>query len=395
MRKGAVYITFAVLSSSLLLFLAAVPVSNQFDADPNEATRIGKADFFLGSVLKDMERSLEIATRRALTGATNYVVETGESLAKPDKNVTSALVNGTISGVELNSKGNASLREWRDRVSDIADRSGYSLEIQLENYSLSPDDFQINSSYSVFARLKDPATLAQFNVTKNAETSVSISGLEDTMILLRSKGRYVNQYTECSFDKPAEELHTAATHSQGAAHGEAEVNPSDADVANASEKILVVDDIDSYDTSDVKNFAGAVSRDPNSSSGYDTEYAFDTGSISGIGQNMSLIINQGEVWNSHFRQMFREGCYVSTDRGPGFIDRLENDLVGPGGFATLVDVAELPDELQETESAVGYVYFNGSGYGSLNEIKGVSSEHSWFRLDDHHVDYWDLESLVE
>ncbi len=61
----------------------------------------------------------------------------------------------------------------------------------------------------------------------------------------------------------------------------------------------------------------------------------------------------------------------------------------------MVEVSRLPAELRETESAVGYVYFNGSGYGGLNSVKGVTSEHPWFRLDDHHVDEWNLESLAE
>ncbi len=151
------------------------------------------------------------------------------------------------------------------------------------------------------------------------------------MLLLRSKGRYTVQYTDCGFNVPAEKLHEAVIHSDGSVHGEAELNPPDAGaVEKPSEKILVVDDIDSYDVGDVNSFKGAVSRDENSSSGYDTEYAFDTGSISDIEQNMSLIVSEGEVWNSRFREMFQEGCYVETERAPGVIDRLEISSSGPG-----------------------------------------------------------------
>ncbi|MFB6242227.1 MAG: hypothetical protein ABEJ36_05525, partial [Candidatus Nanosalina sp.] len=255
----------------------------------------------------------------------------------------------------------------------------------------------VESSYTVFSRLKDPATLASFNRTRTANTTVSIRGLEDTMLLLRSKGRYVVQYERCGFDDPANELYTGTPHSSGAVQGIAEVQPVDAaTVDNASEKILVAEDIDNYDLAAVNSFAGAVSAQPNSTTGYTTEYVFDTGSIAGIEQNMSLILNEGEVWRSGFRQMIEQNCYVETPRGPDFFDRLANRLVSPDsrGLATFVKVSELPSELQRTDSAVGYVYFNGTGYGGLNEIRGVSGEYSWFRLDDYHVDQWGLGDLA-
>lgn len=391
-----VYTSFAVLASSLLLMLAMTPVQKTADMDSSEATRISEASFFMESVLKDMDRSLRIATRRALTGGTNYVVENGEPLADPGENLTSAMVNGSISGQELNATGNASLSVWRQRVARIAGNSGYSLDLKVQGYSFNASGIDVRSSYTVFARLRDPSTLAAFNRTRTETVEVSAAGLEDTMLLLRSVGRYTEQYSVCSFEDPADRLYTADTGGE-VAHGIAEINPSDASaVSNSSGKIIVADDIDDYSAADVNEFAGAVSAQPNST-GYDVPYAFDTGSIGSIDQNMSLILNEGEVWRSGIREMFQDGCYVRTPRGPNVVDRLENSLVsapGERGIGTLIDVTELPSELQREGSAVGYVYFNGTGYGDLNRVRGVNSEHPWFRIDDYHVDLWDMESLA-
>ncbi len=398
--KGLVYTSFAILSSGLLLLMFAFPVTNSIQINEGDAARISEASFFMESVLNDMDRSLEIATSRALTGSTNYVVETGEKLQDPEKNFTSALVNGTISGTELNSTENATLNDWSQRVSDIALRSGYSLEIELVNQSFNSSGFTVRPSYSVFARLKDPSTLAEFNRTKSATTEVSIKGIEDSMILLRSQGRYISQYRRCGFDKPAENLNTGNYHSPDAVYGYAVVNPGSlAGVGRKSEKILAVDDVDSYAVADVNSFAGVVSAEPNSSTGYTNKYIFDlsgTSTIDDITQNMSVILNDDEVWRSSFREMFKQNCYVETDRGPGFFDRLGNNLVSPDGegVATLIEVPRLPAGLQQQESAVGYVYFNSTGYGSLNEIRGVSGEHPWFRLDDYHVNLWGIGALA-
>ncbi|MFB6242226.1 MAG: hypothetical protein ABEJ36_05520, partial [Candidatus Nanosalina sp.] len=68
MRKGMIYTTFALLSSGLLLTMTMLPVTSPVSVEPGESTRISEASFFHESVLSDMERSLRIATRRALTG---------------------------------------------------------------------------------------------------------------------------------------------------------------------------------------------------------------------------------------------------------------------------------------------------------------------------------------
>jgi len=104
-----IYTAFALLSASLILMMAVIPFNQGAEIDTEEATRISDASFFMDSVLNDLERSLEISTRRALSSSTNYVIEEGEELEDPRASVTSALVNGSIKGDELEGMENASL----------------------------------------------------------------------------------------------------------------------------------------------------------------------------------------------------------------------------------------------------------------------------------------------
>jgi len=324
------------------------------------------------------------------------VIEEGEELEDPRGSVTSALVNGSIKGDELEGMENASLEDWTERISDIGENAGYSLQVELEESSFdSAEGFEAVSSYRVFARLKDPTTLAAFNSTQNATATVSFEGLEDTLLLLRSQGRYAVQYERCGFDDPAVQVESGNIHSSGTGYGESVVNPGSlSGISDKSEKVLAVDDIDTYDQGEVNNFAGAVSADDNDTSGYTTEYVFDTGDIGDIDENTSLILADGDVWRSSFQKMFTENCYIEVDSAPGIFDRLGGDPEGDEGIVTLVDVRDLPSELQEIDSVVGYVYFTEVGRGELNEIKGVSDEYSWFRIDDHHVNEWNLGPLA-
>lgn len=364
------------------------------------ADRIGDASFFLQSTFSDMNRALRIATRRALTATTNHIVLEGEALGSPKDNISEALINGTLNGKKLNQTENASLTEWSSRVSNIARRSGYSLDVRVENYSFNDNGLELKSSFTVFAQLKDPTTLTTFNRTESTSTDVSIHGVEDSMLLLRSEGRYLNNYTSCGFSDPAEQLYTGTQNSSGHVHGHAAKLPADISaVDNKSEKILVVNDVDSHSVSEVNSFEGVVSADPSSDPGsYTTKHVFDTGSISDIEQEMSLILNNDQVWRSGFREMFNQGCYVESSTGPDFFDRMQNKLVNDGGdgLATLIEVSRLPSELRETDSAVGYVYFNDSAsFGGVREVKSVTDEFSWFRLDQDHIDEWGMNDLAE
>jgi len=399
-NKGLAYTSFAVLAASLIVTMVSLQVNGSDQVDTGNADRIGEASFFLQSIFSDMDRSLRISTRRALTGTTNYIVLNGNELQDAEASVSEALENGTLDGEELNGTEDASLKDWTSRVRDIADSSGYALDVRIQNYSFNDTGFTVQSSFSVFGSLRDPTSLAMFNRTDSTVTDVSIEGTEDAMLLMRSEGRYLAQYRECGFSEPAEVLYTGSQNSSGYVHGYSTKGPSDiSTVSDKSDKMLVVENVDSYQTSEVNEFEGVVSADSSSNTGqYSTSYAFGTGSITDIDQNQSIILNNEKVWSSNFRQMFNQGCYVPDEDGPDIFDRMENSLSNDDGdgLATLIDVSRLPNELRDINSAVGYVYFDdSSSYGGLRKIEGVTDHYSWFRLDQDHVDYWDLEDLAE
>ena len=380
--------------------MVSLQVTGNNQVQTENAERIGEASFFLQSIFSDMDRSLRISTRRAFTGATNYIVLNGQPLQDAEANISEALENGTLDGEGLNGSEDASLQDWTSRVRDIADTSGYALDVRVQNYSFNDTGLNVQSSFEVFASLRDPTSLATFNRTESTVTDVSIEGTEDSLLLLRSEGRYLTQYNDCGFDDPADVVYTGNQNSSGYVHGYSVKNPGDiSSVPDSSEKILVVDNIDDYQISEANNFGGIVSSSQSSNTNqYSTKYVFDTDSISEIGENTSLILNGDNVWQSNFRQMINQGCYVPDEEGPDIFDRMENSVSNDDGdgIATFIDVSRLPNELRDIDSAVGYVYFDDSGdYGELNNIKGVSDQYSWFRLDQDHIDYWGLEDLAE
>lgn len=391
-RKALAYTTFAVFASSMLMMMLFFQVSQEQSYQNADAERIGKAAFFIESLFSDMDRSLRIATRRGLTGVTNEVIVTGGALNNSKKNVSEAVINGSLDGEDLNATENASLNEWGSRISNIASESGYELNTSVYNYSFTPGFMTLETRFEVRANLYDPTTFARFNRSSSTTITASYEDLEDTMLLLRSKGRYSVKYRDCGFSTPANLIGTGSQNSTGYIQGDAVVNPSDiAAVENKSEKVVVATDIDTYPKADVEDFNGAISEQTSSNTPFSNNYVFGV-SIEEIGTNESLILNNDQVWQAHFRQMIG-GCYVQDNNGPDFMDRLENvNSESSAGLATFIDVEELPSELTEVESAVGHEYF-GNESNSLSRVRGVSGEYSWFRLDEEHIDYWGLNDL--
>ncbi|MFQ3275174.1 MAG: hypothetical protein ACI9LV_000471 [Candidatus Nanohaloarchaea archaeon] len=400
MSKGFAYTSFALLSATLLISILFTQVYQPTDIGNANAERIGEASFFLDSLFTDTDRTLNIATRRAFSGAVSEVVTRGEPLKSPQNNITEIMVNGTLDGNEVDSVGNASLSEWKGRVSDIASDSGYSLDISVSNSSFNNSGFEIYSSFDVSARLLDPVTRASFNRSRSTQTVTSIRDLEDPMITVRSQGRYTVTVNECSFEEPAEKVHQSSQNTTDTAYGAAVVRPTDlSTVQSKNDKVLAVEDPDIYSSNELNQFEGVVASETRSDvSSISTVYAFGTDSLSGLG-NSSILIDSSDVWRTGFAKMFEENCYVESERAPSFTDRLANNLTGDSemGITTLINIPELPPQLQKSDaSAVDFVYFSDSASDNTRELKEISDqdEYPWFRLDQDTVDQWEIEELV-
>ena len=394
-----IYTSFALIAATLLVSLALLPYNTPDTRSPSESLRIGQASFFLDSVMSDIDRSLKLGTRRMLTSSTNYVITENQRLTEPVENLSSAMVNASISGQELDNMENVTVSAWEKNVEEIAENSGYSLNASVTKYRFNSSFVSLDASYTVSGRLIDPVTLSAFNRTRTTNMTVSMNGIEDPMLLLSSDGNYVSKYRKCSFEDPLDKLAQASDFAGGSKQGEVAYKPSDlSDVQQSDKKILVVSDVDNYNVNEVNDFKAVVSEDDNSTQGYNVTYAFDTSSNVEIEGNQTAIVKEGGLWREDLTTMFQNNCYIKDDDGPDVIDRFGNRKVNDdgSGILTLIDVSELPSGMRREDSAVGFVYFNGSAdYGAIEEISGVSDEYSWFRLDQDHIDEWNANELVK
>lgn len=434
-----VYTTFAIVATSMLILLVSfTAIDSEYTSDTNPF-RIGQASFYLDNVENDLDRAYDIAFQRGTSGAVNYIVETGNETENPTEALRNATVRGVINSYELENTRNATLTDWKERVEEAAGQSKYSLSIEYTDMSVEDDYMQLQGNLTAFLTMKDPVSLARFNSTQKYSSTQRIEGLEDPMILVRSRGRYINTFNSCGFNDPANQLLTG-NGDDGSTYGNATIITDDGAnlaevVNNRSEKVLVTDDLEPYipDQMDtINDFAGVVSAEPLPSGGggpggppggggpdgtseedYETKYVFDTGTIAPVNEQMRLILYNDQVWNSNIREVISSGCYMestetaNTPAGPGFLERMDNELTSKAGeeegLSTIINKSELPSQLREVEASnVDYVYFNDTGsYGAVSGIAGVTGGEAHgnreyresFRLDQEHIEKWNLKGL--
>ncbi|MFB6202867.1 MAG: hypothetical protein ABEK01_00070 [Candidatus Nanohaloarchaea archaeon] len=428
-RKGFVYTTFILVAVSILVVLSAMVTVSTDYTSRETPFRIGQASFYLERVEVDVPRAFSIALNRGTSAAVNYVAETGNPVSGPE--LAQAILNASISGYQLNETENASLYEWRSRVKEAALSSRYRLYLNYTDIDFQDSYMKVSAGMNVTSALYDPVSRARFENHPDYHQTVSIEGLEDPMLLMRSEGRYVNTFKTCSFNQPARNLVNGTQYNSGSTYGEAEVRTADSadlsQINNKSQKILVTDSVAPYvpdQLGSINQFAGLVSAQgvPTGGGGppgggqsgtspgdYDTKYIFDTGTIGPVNDGMDLILYDQMVWQSNIRKMVDTGCYMNStgpQPGPGFLERLNNELQasnGENGLQMIMNKGEIPPQLRRTdESNVGYVYWSNGGYGPVQSIAGVSGGEAYgdrqyresFRLDQYHIQRWDLGLLA-
>lgn len=418
MRKGFLYTVLAVFMLNLVILAVVVPLDLDAGGGASDRVNVDEMFYFTSSVQDDVRRSVDISSRRAMVAVTNLVVNSGEPVTDPESIIGEAFLNGTIEGNVSDLMDESSFRDWIGKMEAEAAGEGYSINMSVELADLEVDmeePFVMSFDFLYDLSIRDPDIGVGFNRTDEVfHGRGTIDGVDDPLIVLETAGKRFQGFSRCPAPEPASVAMTG-TESEynytddGAertwAGGDAAVyNGSDAStIDDRPSTVLVTDDLCTYDPAVLDEFAGVVSEA--TTDGQDVCGSGDEidGYIGGINDHTAVadghdvVMNQEDVWVNNIPDRIASRCFFPDDDGPSFLDRLAGEYQGTGnGLASFLDVPNLPPEVQqENVSAVDHVYFDDStDYGPVHRIKGVSEDEEWFRLDDDHVDAWDLGDLT-
>jgi len=413
-KKGIFYTTFAIFVLALVYLVLTLPLGFRSLQRPGQNLRIDEEYYFLQSVKDDFGRANYIAGRRALAAASNYVVTSGTPLNNSGAGIRDLLYNETIEGNHSLIMENSSLRGWADKIELIAGQSDFNLSLSFNSLNLSqtPSSFIFNLSYLL--NIRDPRSQSSFSKNQSLYTEVGLEDLLDTLTYLRSDGDYSTQYHFCNLTQHSYLVGTGSQETYELARdwnsGRVTLLNQSVDldqVEGEENKVAVVDDPCAFSQpQQFEDFAGVVAEASLSNLSQPCGLSFNfTAFIGGLNQardlvedNQLAVLNQQQLWVNNIIDQLERGCYFSVDKGPTFLDRLENNLTSDAassGLARFLDLRQVPPNLQEEKSALDFVYWNQSAsYGGDQRVKGVTNYYSWFRLDQDHSSKWGLSNLT-
>lgn len=419
-RTGFMYSVFALALLGLLITIVANPLQVEGLPDQTTVSRVDETYYFLTSIEEDVPRATRIVTKRAAVAAINTVAAALEPLPDGEAAVVSAFRNGTVNGTAQPLMRDADIQAWISGMEDQAAATGYTVRITVPSVSVEPREsatIAVNATYNI--TLRDPVTDTRFRRTVIHDRTVELTNITDPLLLLETNGRYSHGFRTCTFPDPAEQ-HATGTEKhytgQNWTAGEAVVRPANGQVTNVSgrsSKVLVVDDVCAYSDAtiqdDLSDFAGVVSAASGAIAGDGSTICGDAnsagldayiGGASGataIAPSSRAVMNQDQLWQNNVHTALETGCYLDDADGPTVFDRIEGRLSKTGtgaGWASLVFVPDLPSDFQDaSRSAVDHVYFDDGGT-SNRHLRGVSGDYPWFRIDQDHIDAWNVNALA-
>lgn len=416
-RQGFLYATFAIFLLGLISMSILVPLHIDAPDRSTTSSRVDELYFFTESVHDDIERASSIIGRRALVAATNGVVDNETSLSNPSATIAEAFLNGTVGGNTSQIMVDSTFPDWTSAMEGQAAIENYDINISTSLSQISIDEtgafdvqFTINHSFEI----EDTRIDTGFDEGwRETQTMIDTEGVDDALLIIETRGRRFNRYQACEdigaevvssgtgFEYNDTSNGTERTWTSGDAYQFTGASLDGID--KKPENVLVTDDLCNYDVNSLDRFSGVVSEattDGTDVCGSGEEIDAYIGGIADrttIANETRVVMNDADVWEQYIPDMINNRCYFADSTGPSFLDRMAGNYTSTThGIGSLLDVPDLPPELQESNtSAVDHVYFDSeSDAGTTHAIKGISNHQEWFVLDDVHVDQWNLTELT-
>jgi hypothetical protein len=369
--KGMTHTPFALLAVTVLLTLFVAPLNHTPQIAVQDIKAVESANAGANDIESSLENSLGLAASNYIESSNQYVVENGF--------ISDAETAIDFPDSEFN--GNSIIyRNYSQLISPLENIPG--LEYRYSNQALDVG-LEIVAEADVSYNFSQKASNMNYSYDSALQAAEGLRGPDP---LLTNASSQTFEYRYCGFDRPAEMLGSGS--GSGVAHGYASVEPEIGEVDHKRSRILVTENVTSYE-SIPDEFSGVVTARGSIDSG---NYAEIESLNIEVTEGSSVILNNGKVWRSYFRKMIDENCYVENSDAPGVLGRME------GSFSPDTQgITTFTGEGNSSQPNEAYMYYN-SYDPTLVEVSGVSSGdygdfRSEFRISQENMDDWNLLGL--
>jgi hypothetical protein len=350
------------------------------------------------SIVRDIQKSLEIIAIRAMAVAFMNVSSSGQSFNESNVSLRELVLYGTLEGSPMSLMENATFLEWISKIKEVSETKGFNTNISVQSMTIKPyDSFNLEIETNISINITDEQGVANLDKFALIDTLVDIENLEDPLYPLNTEGLGNNIIKKSPYEGNYTQLLLTGNGGNSYVYGE-----TTTDTGNFNNKILIVHDVNSV--SGLSNAKGVISELQNTTL-ITIPYIINPNALSLISSNISVLLdgNQGKVWYVDNLIIHTENSYYqSSVNGPSYLDRLEGKLQVQGkyssqtsnviGLESFIDKNELglkgvPIIIGRTN--VDYLYFTGGTSGSC--VKGLDSS---FRVDSGHEDIYNVTDLT-
>ena len=374
--------------------------------------RIDDMNNLFESAVLDLDKAIDIITKRAIAIADSKVITTGSPLARADQNIKELILFGSIDGIEQNLMENATLTNWISKMNFLGKERGYDIKINISKFEIRPyDSFNLLVTGEAWINITNEDIKTSINRKYSISKTVSIENFEDPIYALNTNSRATKIIKKTKFEGNYTLLLASCDGNGSWKKGKSfvsndvnEINSAE----NKSQKILVTNDINLINPSIANQFLGIVSlTDSNSLS---IPKVVNCSSLNNITNGREILLDgeSGKIWDiENLLEHYHQGYYSPSLLGPSFLDRLEGKLFQQDKYKTerLTGMESFVDkdyfdsiEIEtEDDTNIDYLYFNSTSFTS-KKVKGMPES---FLIDDlsakvgNHQQYYGVSSLLD
>ncbi|MBI5177003.1 hypothetical protein HY995_02865 [Candidatus Micrarchaeota archaeon] len=191
LRRGLLYsLTLLMLLAPIFLYLmSSSALSAQKNAQVVARVRGNELASFGDSLSQDVPRVLEIAGKRAVVAAGNYIYASGSPLQDAHANLSELATNGSLSSVNQSVMAGSSINEWAASVSRIGANRGLNVSINATRLDVTPSSaFELNLTSTLEVNITDVKEPVNISRTYVSSRIISVLGFEDPLYALHGLG---------------------------------------------------------------------------------------------------------------------------------------------------------------------------------------------------------------
>jgi len=400
-KKGVVFgfiIVFIALTLLSLIVLQQNIVYKQKERMYIQ-NRINDINSMYESIMRDVNKAVEITTKRAMGAAISSIITTGNPLDMADYRLKELVLEGKLYGKDEPLMENATLPDWVKKVEEVGSLKGYYVNLSFKNFEIKPyDSFNLVALSEISANITDKNGAASIVRKWNLQKTVSITGLEDPIYSLNTNGKATNIFRKSKHQSNYTILLVTGNGTGSWRYGLSVVLPtSKLDEINSlpdkTTKILVTDDASVIPSEILNQFLGVVSEN-DVAAGTTVSYVKEAAeAMKRLPNNTNILLDSpnGKVWFiENFKEHAEQSYYAPSSNGGSFLDRLEGKLNVQTKYSSqTANVIGLESFVnKEYFSSVGispksgtnidYLYFSSSTYPG-DKVKAMSNS---FEIDD-------------